>query len=113
MIGTGTMLRAAVFSRCRTYRYSLIRVWNPDLSRVAFVGLNPSTADEQADDPIVRRCVGFARRWNFGGLMLVNLFAYRSTNPAGLLAADDPIGPANDKHILASTRTACKRLICW
>jgi hypothetical protein len=78
-----------------------------------FVGLNPSTADEQADDPTVRRCVGFARRWNFGGLILVNLFAYRSTDPAGLLAVDDPIGPANDKHILASARTAERVVLAW
>ena len=96
------MLRSAAFSPCRRYRYCLSRVWNPKLPSVMFVGLNPSTADEQEDDPTVRRCIGFARNWNFGGLILVNLFAYRSTDPADLLRVDDPVGPGNDKHILAS-----------
>jgi hypothetical protein len=98
------MHHSAISSPCRTYRYSLFRVWNPKFPSVMFVGLNPSTADEQEDDPTVRRCVGFARKWNFGGLILVNLFAYRSTDPAGLLEAEDPVGPGNDKHILASAR---------
>lgn len=107
------MLRCAVFSPCRTHRYSLSRAWNLKLPSVMFVGLNPSTADEQEDDPTVRRCVGFARQWNFGGLVLVNLFAYRSTDPAGLLGADDPIGPGNDKHIVACARGAERVVLAW
>lgn len=107
------MLRSAVFSPCRTYRYSLSRVWNPRLPPVMFVGLNPSTADEQQDDPTVRRCVGFVRKWNFGGLILVNLFAYRSTDPAGLLEIDDPVGPENDKHILTSAHAAGRVVLAW
>lgn len=107
------MLRSAAFSRCRTFRYSLSRVWNATRPNVMFIGLNPSTADEQEDDPTVRRCVGFARKWNYGGLILVNLFAYRSTDPTGLLDADDPIGPGNDKHILASARLAERIVLGW
>jgi hypothetical protein len=107
------MLRSAAFSPCRRYRYSLSRVWNPKLPSVMFVGLNPSTADEREDDPTVRRCVGFARKWNFGGLILVNLFAYRSTDPASLLQADDPVGPENDEHILASARAAERVVLAW
>lgn len=107
------MHRFAVFSPCRMYRYSLSRIWDPTQSKVVFVGLNPSTADEQADDPTVRRCVGFARRWNFGGLVLVNLFAYRSTDPAGLLKAADPIGPENDKHILTRSSEAAFVVVAW
>ncbi len=107
------MLRSAAFSPCRTFRYSLSRVWNANLPTVVFVGLNPSTADEQEDDPTIRRCIGFARKWKFGGLILVNLFAYRCTNPAGLLEADDPIGPGNDKYVLANARTAARVLLAW
>lgn len=107
------MLRSATFSACRTFRYSLSRVWNPRLSSVMFVGLNPSTADENEDDPTVRRCIGFARKWNCGGLILVNLFAYRCTDPAGLLQADDPIGPANDRVILESASAVGRIVLAW
>jgi len=78
-----------------------------------FVGLNPSTADENEDDPTVRRCIGFGRKWNCGGLILVNLFAYRSTDPASLLEADNPIGPSNDTYILASARAAGLIVLAW
>lgn len=107
------MLRSAAFSPCRRFRYSLSRVWNPEAPTVMFVGLNPSTADEREDDPTVRRCIGFARRWNCGGLILVNLFAYRSSHPASLFKADDPIGPANDTYILASARAAGRTVLAW
>ncbi len=107
------MLRTAVFSQCRKYRYSLSRIWDPQFSKVLFIGLNPSTADEHHDDPTVRRCIGFARKWGFGGLILVNLFGYRSTNPAGLLKANDPVGPRNDKHILAGAGAATRVVIAW
>jgi hypothetical protein len=82
----GPMLRCAAFSPCRNYRYSLSRFWNPKLPSISFVGLNPSTADDQTDDPTVRRCVAFARRWNFGGLILTNLFATRSIPSISLRA---------------------------
>jgi hypothetical protein len=104
---------SAAFSPCRNYRYSLSRFWNPTLPSILFVGLNPSTADDQKDDPTVRRCIGFARSWNFGGLILVNLFAYRSTDPSALLEAEDPIGPANDRHILAGAAVASLVVLAW
>jgi hypothetical protein len=78
-----------------------------------FIGLNPSTADDQEDDPTVRRCIGFGRNWKFGGLILVNLFAYRSTDPAHLLDAVDPIGPENDRQILENARAAARIVLAW
>jgi hypothetical protein len=91
---------AALFSPCRTWRYSLTRALDGE-GTVAFVGLNPSTADETTDDPTVRRCVGFARGWGFARLEVVNLYAFRATNPRQLWRADDPVGPENDR-VLAS-----------
>jgi len=61
-----------------------------------FIALNPSTADETEDDPTIRRCIGFARAWGFGGLIVANLFGFRATKPKDLLVAKDPIGPRND-----------------
>ena len=92
------MERQARFSRCGKYRYALCRKWNGGES-VMFVGLNPSTADQYQDDPTVRRCIRFARDWGFGRLVVVNLFAFRSTDPRVLGAVKDPVGPTNDRHI--------------
>jgi hypothetical protein len=87
---------SAVFSTCRRYRYVLRRIWDRSTPPAMFVGLNPSTADEVKDDPTVRRCIGYAKRWGFGGLIMTNIFAFRSTDPNALVELDDPVGPRND-----------------
>ncbi len=96
--------RGATFSSCRTYRYILWRWWNRDLPPTVFIGLNPSTADETEDDPTIRRCRGFARNWGSGGLIMLNLFALRATNPAELKKHPEPVGPGNDCTILETVR---------
>ena len=90
------MKRGARFSRCGQYRYALTREWDPAGSTCAFIGLNPSTADAYRDDPTIRRCIGFAKNWGHGKLLVVNLFAFRATYPADLKAAADPVGPRNN-----------------
>ncbi len=74
----------ANFSRCRRYRYTLWRIWDPKQQPVMMIGLNPSTADAQSNDPTIRRCIGFARDWDAGGLIMTNLFAFRATYPTDL-----------------------------
>jgi hypothetical protein len=92
---------SALISRCGRYRYTLQRSWSgAPLGVVNWVMLNPSTADAQADDPTIRRVVNFARAWDFGGLVVTNLFALRSTDPKRLRRARDPIGPENDRHLV-------------
>jgi hypothetical protein len=62
--------------------------------------LNPSTADETMDDPTIRRCIGFAKREVCGGVVIGNIFAFRATRPGDMKAADDPVGPENDAHLI-------------
>lgn len=107
------ILSAAEFSDCRRYRYSLTRVWDASRPTVVFVGLNPSTADETVDDPTIRRCINFAKQWKYGGLIVVNLFAFRATDPSVLKRADDPIGPQNDKAIRHHCATAKRVIAAW
>lgn len=104
---------SAVLSECRRYRYVLWRTWNPELPRVLFVGLNPSTADEAADDPTVRRCVGFAKAWGFGGVIIANLFAIRSKTPKTIKLTADPVGPDNDAWLALLDRAATLTVAAW
>lgn len=100
---------AAEISPCGQYRYALGRRWG-DGGTVAFVMLNPSTADATMDDPTIRRCMGFAKAWGYGGLVVANLYAYRATKPADLWKAANPIGPNNDEH-LARVAAGCDQIV--
>lgn len=95
----GDVIRRAEFSDDGRYRYELSRVWEPAAWTALFIMLNPSTADGEVDDPTIRRCMGFARSHGYGGIRVLNLFAFRSTNPRVLAHADDPVGPANDENL--------------
>jgi hypothetical protein len=94
----------------REYRYVLRRVWDRSLPAAMFLMMNPSTADMYADDPTVARCQSFARKWGCGCLYVTNAFAYRATHQRELLAARDPVGPENDRHILAVAKR-CQTII--
>lgn len=107
------MTTYAIFSSCKNYRYLLARLWNPLLPTVLFVGLNPSTADSHTNDPTVKRCIDFARQWNYGGLYLTNLFAYRNPHPQQLLQVKDPIGKDNDHFILHYQQFSQRTIIMW
>lgn len=103
----------AVFSDCGKYRYQLTRHWEDRLPMVMFLMLNPSTADGLQDDPTIRRCIGFAKSWGYGSLVVANLFAYRSTDPDGLLAAEEPVGPDNLEWVEKSAAMARKIVCAW
>lgn len=95
---------SAEFSPCLRYRYFLRRVWDDKLPLCAWVMLNPSTADAQHDDPTIRKCIGFARRWKCGGICVANLFAWRATDPRELRDTDDPVGPDNDRWLAQAAK---------
>lgn len=103
----------ATFSECKRYRYRLWRRWLPSPAPVwVFLMLNPSTADEAANDPTVERCERRARMGGAGALEVVNVFAWRSTDPHVLPYLADPVGrPENDRAIVEACKGA-ERVIC-
>ncbi len=109
------MEKSATFSPCRKYRYTPWRNWDElfTYSYVVFIGLNPSTADETTDDPTVRRCIGYARDWGYAGLCMMNLFAFRATLPADMKAAQDPVGPDNERALIDISEYAGVVVAAW
>jgi hypothetical protein len=107
------MRTGATISGDGTYRYELWRTWDASAPVLAWVMLNPSTADAEADDPTIRRCIGFARRWHFGGIRVVNLFALRATDPRELREHGDPVGQDNDRTLAEVANTAEALVCAW
>ena len=91
-----SMLKSAHISGCGTFRYHLVRQWDPRLAILPFLLLNPSTADAAVDDQTVKKGIGFGWRLGFGGIEFFNLYAYRATKPPELKRAGYPVGPEND-----------------
>lgn len=107
------MNSGACFDATGTYRYSLWRGWNENGPRLAFIMLNPSTADDQINDATIRRCMSFAQIWGYGSLEVVNLFALRTPHPRRLREVPDPVGADCDAHILAAVERANQTIVAW
>lgn len=103
----------AIFSKDRIYRYALWRIWNRHKPKVMFICLNPSTADEINNDPTLNRCISYSKSWNYGGVIITNLFAYRSTNPENLKYAKYPVGKKNDRWIKSFSKKSDKTVCAW
>lgn len=114
---TTTIVMGAAISPCGTYRYQLERAWDPTRPTLGFVMLNPSTASATTDDPTIRKCMGFARRLGAGSIRVVNLFAYRATDPDDLVRAQrggvDIEGPENWDHVSSALRVCDRVLVAW
>ena len=78
-----------------------------------FIGLNPSTADEVYDDPTIRRCINYSRSWGYGGVYMMNLFSYVSTQPLALKKQIDSIGLENDEWLLKISKKAGLIIGAW
>ena len=105
--------RRAEFSACRRYRYALWRTWNAALPKVLFIALNPSVADEQRDDPTLRRCMAYGRAWGYGGVCVGNLFALVSRDPRLLSSHTDPVGAGNDDWLIKLQSDVTITLAAW
>ena len=107
------MNKGAILSADGKYRYVLNRIWDDNLPKVAIIGLNPSTADATEDDRTINRCINFVRSWGYGGFYMLNLFAFRATDPKELYKAKNPIGEDNEKYILDVISKVEKVVCAW
>ncbi len=88
----------AKFSECRKYRYALWRIWDESNPLVMFIGLNPSTANESVNDPTIKSVCRIAKNNGYGGVYMMNCFAYISTNPDDLIINTD--NEINDNYLI-------------
>lgn len=94
--------KGAVISGCGRYRFKLWRIWDRTKPLVLWIMHNPSTADENKDDPTIKRIISFTKSWGYGGLYVGNLFPYRSSNPKDLKLLSDRelyYNPENYQHV--------------
>lgn len=107
----------ADISNCGKYRYRLWRLWDESAPVANFIMLNPSTADADLDDPTIRKCMGFARKWGHGGIVVTNLFAFRTVSPKILRwaarAGTNIIGENNNTFLHAEALAAGVVVAAW
>ena len=102
----------AKWSEDGLYRYLLWRIWEAEKDVVGFILLNPSTADVDNDSPTSDKLEKYAKDWGYGGYMLGNLFAFKSTDRKMLeIVGEDAIGPSND-HWLKYLIKYADRVVC-
>ena len=110
-------MNACIFSDCRKYRYALDHddgdLFSTSKGYAAWIGLNPSIADEQQLDPTLRRILGFTKQLGLQRFVMLNLFALVSTDPQVMLKHPDPVGPMNDHHIVKVCEAAAAVVCCW
>lgn len=110
------MQKDAIFSsdENKTYRYQLWRIWDESKPLVAFIGLNPSDANAIKDDPTLKRCMRFAESWGYGGVYMINLFAYKDRKPSALYDETlDIVGEENNQHIQKVLNLVEKVICAW
>lgn len=102
----------AKFSECGKYRYALWRIWDETKPLVMFVGLNPSTADVEKDDPTINRVTQISKNLNYGGFYMMNLFALVTPYREELIKSVDPIGD-NDKYLRDIAGKCSDYIFAW
>ncbi len=108
-----TPLTGARFSPCRTWRYNLWRRFKEKGPTLFAIGVNPSKAAEEVNDPTVSRLESFAKRDGFALLVLGNEFAFVATKPGDMKKATDPIGPENDEWLVKMRKSADLCIVAW
>jgi hypothetical protein len=80
---------------------------------VLFIGINPSTADDDNDDASVRKMTGFTTRWGFSRFLLGNVFPYRATDVKALKQWSCERGVENHSYINSMLAECAFVVPCW
>jgi hypothetical protein len=106
----------ASFSKCGRYRYWLSRDWGQHFGGpfALWIGMNPSTAAADVDDPTIRREIEFTKRLGLGCYVKMNVMDYRATNQKDLRGAGvEPCSFANEATIYEFARRAKLVIAAW
>jgi hypothetical protein len=106
------VIKGARFSDCGKYRYYLSRIWDEQLPHAMVIGLNPSTANEQDDDPTIRALITMLRDYGYGGFYMLNLFGYITTDPEKLRECPNPVGE-QDYYLRITRRFVADVIFAW
>ena len=99
----------AMFSECGKHRIALWRIWDERNPLVMFIGLNPSTANESNDDPTIRKVTKIANNLGFGGVYMMNLFTFISTDPTKLNIAEGNLSIADNWLFMIGNK--CEKVV--
>ena len=66
---------------------------------IIFIGLNPSLSNSTYIDNTTRKIIKICTKYNYGNLIIINLFALISKTPDKLLTHKKPVGYLNNKYI--------------
>lgn len=103
-------LKMAVLSDDRRHRYWLARIWSRTLPVLVVCMFNPSTADDKSDDQTIRRLCAWAKRWGYGGILVVNLYSLRSSDPTEVHGRErDAFGDAQPEAWAAALDIAAQQ----
>lgn len=105
------MDKGAEFSFDKTHRYRLWRIWDKSLPKCLCIGLNPSNANENKDDPTIRNLIKVLTKLGYGGFYMMNCWTYISSKPE--LIKTNSMNSWNTE-LLGVTAYECKEVIfCW
>ena len=95
--------RSAKISNDRQERFSLSRIWDLNKPKILFIMLNPSYADDEFDDPTIRRLIFFSKKFKYGGFYVANLFTQITPYPK-FLKIESSIQTVSYTHLTLPTK---------
>lgn len=110
------IFRDAEFSENGKFRFLLKRVWNVQGLRIMFIGLNPSIAGAEFDDPTITRLIHFAKKHGYGSFVICNLFPIIATKRARLIKHKTfgrAMGTTNMEYILGNAQKCNGVVFMW